>query len=127
MNKEQGSTRRAQSWLGVWQLAAWMDSISVYKEHLQGHRSYINWLKWHPGSSGAILGLKVVSTGCSLTLYPVGVDRMRSPGVHALGLGWGPMAGPWYPEGGRLIGQPPLPACGVLLFVHGIPEIGSPE
>lgn len=127
MNKEQGSTRRAWSWLGVWPLAAWMDSISVYEERLQGHRSYISLLKWRPSSSGVILGLKVVSAGCSLTLYPVGVDRMRSSGVHALGLGWGPMAGPWYPEGGRLIGQSPLPTCGILFFVHGIPEIGSPE
>ena len=127
MNKEQGSTRRAQSWLGVWQSADWIDSISGHEEHLQGHRSYIGLLKWHPGSSGTTLGLKVVSAGCSLTLYPVGVDHMRSSGVHALGLGWGPMAGPWYQEGGRLIGQSHLPACGSLFFVHGIPEIGSPE
>lgn len=40
MNKEQGSKNRAQSWLGVWELADWIDRVLA--EHFQTTKSYLS-------------------------------------------------------------------------------------
>lgn len=61
MGKELGSKYRAQSWLGVWELADWIRILSFWSSRaLQRQECYLSSClpMWHTGQEGLHLGAR---------------------------------------------------------------------